>query len=375
MRELLYHAYLRYPRAFYDRHATGQVLSRATNDLYPIRYFIGWGVVQGAQSLLMIVGAGDRARARQRAARALRGGRDAADHGARAALRAAGVADLAPGAGAQGRRHRGGRRGGRRDRDGAGVRPRGRRPRPLRRARRGRPRHRARAGRRRGAPPPGPLLPAVALDRRGRLLRRTPGDRRPPLDRPVRAVRDAAAPARLAAGGARLDHQPRAARARLGRPQLRLARGDRAAAGAGEPAAAARRAARRSASRRCASPTTDEHDVLRDVDLALAPGEIVAVCGADRLGQDDAAEPAAALLRRDGRARAHRRRRHARARDRRAARVGRRSSRSARCCSRSRCGRTSPPAAWTPTGTRCSRPARRRASTRSWTSCRTATTR
>src|SRR5256714_12407963 len=58
MRELLYNAYLRYPRAFYDRHATGQVLSRATNDLYPIRYFIGWGLVQGMQSLMMIVSAG-----------------------------------------------------------------------------------------------------------------------------------------------------------------------------------------------------------------------------------------------------------------------------------------------------------------------------
>jgi ATP-binding cassette, subfamily B, bacterial len=58
MRELLYSAYLRFPRAFYDRHATGQVLSRATNDLYPIRYFIGWGLVQGMQSLMMIVGAG-----------------------------------------------------------------------------------------------------------------------------------------------------------------------------------------------------------------------------------------------------------------------------------------------------------------------------
>ena len=58
MRELLYHAYLRYPRAFYDRHATGQVLSRATNDLYPIRYFIGWGLVQGMQSVMMIVAAG-----------------------------------------------------------------------------------------------------------------------------------------------------------------------------------------------------------------------------------------------------------------------------------------------------------------------------
>jgi ABC-type multidrug transport system fused ATPase/permease subunit len=58
MRELLYEAYLRYPRRFYDRWATGQVLSRATNDLYPIRYFIGWGLVQGVQSLLMIVATG-----------------------------------------------------------------------------------------------------------------------------------------------------------------------------------------------------------------------------------------------------------------------------------------------------------------------------
>ncbi len=56
MRELLYQAYLRYPRAFYDRHATGQVVSRATNDLYPIRYFIGWGLTQGAQSVMMIIG-------------------------------------------------------------------------------------------------------------------------------------------------------------------------------------------------------------------------------------------------------------------------------------------------------------------------------
>jgi ABC-type multidrug transport system fused ATPase/permease subunit len=58
MRELLYEAYLSYPRRFYDRWATGQVLSRATNDLYPIRYFIGWGLVQGVQSVLMIIAAG-----------------------------------------------------------------------------------------------------------------------------------------------------------------------------------------------------------------------------------------------------------------------------------------------------------------------------
>jgi ABC-type multidrug transport system fused ATPase/permease subunit len=56
MRELLYQAHLRYPRAFYDRHATGQVVSRATNDLYPIRYFIGWGLTQGIQSVMMIIG-------------------------------------------------------------------------------------------------------------------------------------------------------------------------------------------------------------------------------------------------------------------------------------------------------------------------------
>jgi ABC-type multidrug transport system fused ATPase/permease subunit len=56
LRSRLYDAYLTYPRAFYDQHATGQVLSRATNDLYPIRYFIGWGVVQVCMSAMMIVG-------------------------------------------------------------------------------------------------------------------------------------------------------------------------------------------------------------------------------------------------------------------------------------------------------------------------------
>jgi ATP-binding cassette, subfamily B, bacterial len=58
LRGLLYDAYLRYPRAFFDRHATGEVISRATNDIYPVRYFIGWGVVQGLQSAMMIAGAG-----------------------------------------------------------------------------------------------------------------------------------------------------------------------------------------------------------------------------------------------------------------------------------------------------------------------------
>src|SRR3954453_12455356 len=57
LRKMMYDAYLRFPRAFYDRHATGEVISRATNDIYPVRYFIGWGVVQAIQSMMMLVGA------------------------------------------------------------------------------------------------------------------------------------------------------------------------------------------------------------------------------------------------------------------------------------------------------------------------------
>ena len=152
MRELLYQAYLRYPRAFYDRHATGQVLSRATNDLYPIRYFIGWGLVQGIQSVMMIIGVGivlvlvDAAarRSTRRVALPL-------IRGSSPPLRAARLADLAPGAGAEGRRDRGRGRGSRRDRDGAGVRPRGRRSGALRRQGRGRPLDRRSPGRRRVA--------------------------------------------------------------------------------------------------------------------------------------------------------------------------------------------------------------------------------
>src|SRR6478609_5462141 len=167
MRELLYHAYLGYPRAFYDRHATGQVLT--------------------------------------------------------------------PGASAEGRCHRGGRRGGRRDRDGAGLRPRERRARALRREGRGRPFRRARPGHGRSAACARPLLPARTLDRRRRVLRRPRGHPRGHHDRRVRPLRDAAPPARVAARGDRLDPRPGAAGTRFGRPQLRLARRDRASARADEP--------------------------------------------------------------------------------------------------------------------------------------------
>ncbi|MEI7759848.1 MAG: ABC transporter ATP-binding protein [Thermoleophilia bacterium] len=57
LRGMMYDAYLRFPRAFYDRHATGEVISRATNDIYPVRYFIGWGVIQAMQSAMMLIGA------------------------------------------------------------------------------------------------------------------------------------------------------------------------------------------------------------------------------------------------------------------------------------------------------------------------------
>ena len=57
LRSMLYAAYLYFPRAFYDRHATGEVISRATNDIYPVSYFICWGVVQAIQSVLMLLGA------------------------------------------------------------------------------------------------------------------------------------------------------------------------------------------------------------------------------------------------------------------------------------------------------------------------------
>ena len=58
---------------------TGQVVSRATNDLFPIRYFIGWGVVQGFQSAMMITGWSDHHGAGEPAADALLGRRHTAD--------------------------------------------------------------------------------------------------------------------------------------------------------------------------------------------------------------------------------------------------------------------------------------------------------
>ena len=174
-------------------------------------------------------GRGDRARAREPAPDALLGGGDAPDRLRRLAVRPPRHADLAPRPGGQGRRHRGRRRGGRRHRDGAGLRARGRRSRAVRRQGGLGPRHRRAAGGRRGPAPAGALLPAHAVDRRRGLLRRPRRDRRPAHHRPVRPLQHDPPAADVAARGARLDPEPGAARARVGGTHVRLARARAAA--------------------------------------------------------------------------------------------------------------------------------------------------
>ena len=236
MRELLYQAYLRFPRAFYDQHATGQVVSRATNDLYPIRYFIGWGMVQGAQSLMMIIGVAVVLLLVNPRLAVYARTRDAARRPARVAVRAQGDAGLAARPAAEGERDRG----------------RGRSPSSESRwCRRSAARTTcARASATRRAPSataivrqariegsylPGTAVPADRLDRDRPLPRRPRRDPRQPDAGRVLPLLLAAAPARLAARGARLDHQPRPARRRLRVAQLRLARADRRDPGAEQP--------------------------------------------------------------------------------------------------------------------------------------------
>ena len=325
MRELLYQAYLRYPRAFYDRHATGQVLSRATNDLYPIRYFIGWGLVQGVQSVMMIVGGRHRARYRQRAARALHRGRDAADHGCSScASPGASRRSRAEVQAAQGRRHRGGRRGGRRDRDGAGVRPRGRRARPLRRAR---PRRCAtpccaRRASRHAHLPGLYYLPALSIAAVV-FFGGQAGDRRA-------SSRSASSSSSRRCSCSSCGRSRRSAGSRTSRS----ARSPRPAAASPGSRGSSRCRSRRRRGRcppgRCAVRFEavhfaygGGHDVLHDLDLAIERRRDRRRLRLDGLGQDVAAQPAAALLRPDRRPRAGRRSRHARRADRGAAPRGR----------------------------------------------------
>src|SRR5688572_6557346 len=56
MRNALYSHLLRLSFAFYDRHQTGQLMSRATIDLQSVRFFLGYGLIFLFQHVLTLVG-------------------------------------------------------------------------------------------------------------------------------------------------------------------------------------------------------------------------------------------------------------------------------------------------------------------------------
>jgi ABC-type multidrug transport system fused ATPase/permease subunit len=57
IRSELYRHLLRLSFGFYDRHQTGQLMSRATVDLQTVRFFLGYGLVFFFQNILTVVGA------------------------------------------------------------------------------------------------------------------------------------------------------------------------------------------------------------------------------------------------------------------------------------------------------------------------------
>jgi ABC-type multidrug transport system fused ATPase/permease subunit len=58
MRSDVYAHLLRLSFGFYDRHQTGQLMSRATVDLQTVRFFLGYGLVFFFQNMLTLLGAG-----------------------------------------------------------------------------------------------------------------------------------------------------------------------------------------------------------------------------------------------------------------------------------------------------------------------------
>ncbi|MGH3114055.1 MAG: ABC transporter transmembrane domain-containing protein, partial [Gaiellaceae bacterium] len=56
MRDAVYAKLLRLSFGFYDRHQTGQLMSRATVDLQAVRFFLGYGLIFFFQHVLTIVG-------------------------------------------------------------------------------------------------------------------------------------------------------------------------------------------------------------------------------------------------------------------------------------------------------------------------------
>ena len=56
LRDEIYAKLLRLSFGFYDRHQTGQLMSRATVDLQSVRFFLGYGLIFFFQHVLTIVG-------------------------------------------------------------------------------------------------------------------------------------------------------------------------------------------------------------------------------------------------------------------------------------------------------------------------------
>ena len=297
MRELLYDGYLSFPRAFYDRHPTGQVVSRATNDLYPdpLLHRLGHGAGRPERD--------DDRRRRHRAgagrpaAALYTGRRDAADRLRRVAVRPSRDADLAP---VQARKgdvteaadeavvgiemvQAFGREDDVRDRFGE-------QGRPVRDVVCARPASRPATCRRSSTCPTLSIAAVVFFGGRD-VIAGTLTIGQFVLFNTI--LLQLAWP--LEALGWIMNLAQRA-----------LASAGRSSPGSScvAPAAGAR-AIRRRSRRGPLAVAFDgvrfayagEEEVLRGVDLALAPGEIVAVCGAHRRGQEHAAEPAAALLR------------------------------------------------------------------------------
>src|SRR6266566_2289142 len=58
LRQSLYARLVRLSFGFYDRHQTGQLMSRATVDLQGVRFFLGYGLIFFFQHILTIIGVG-----------------------------------------------------------------------------------------------------------------------------------------------------------------------------------------------------------------------------------------------------------------------------------------------------------------------------
>src|SRR5262249_60350625 len=56
LRNALYNKLTRLSFGFYDRHQTGQLMSRATVDLQSVRFFLGYGTIFFFQHVITVVG-------------------------------------------------------------------------------------------------------------------------------------------------------------------------------------------------------------------------------------------------------------------------------------------------------------------------------